>query len=250
MIEANKSSSFDRIFRKYNELHLLRKHFHYVGFKGELDPYPQESVLYVMNHSSWWDGLLVYQLFRSLSKGDHYVMMDEQQLQHFRFFRKLGAYSIDKRTPQSMIPSLRYTGKLLEAGKRVWMFPQGDIHHLEQRPLLLKDGAAHVLRQQPNTTVIPVTVYYSLFHHQKADATMQAGKPIQLAWDQIGKREITERLRACLESQLDEHRAGIISGCEMDTLGYERIVKPGGSTSAAFTAFKRRMTAWKSFFGR
>lgn len=250
MIEASKSKAFDQLFLKYNEAYLLRKHFRYVGFQGELDPYADRGILYIMNHSSWWDGLLVYALFRKKSQNDHYVMMEEKQLRQFRFFRKLGAYSIDKSTPQSLIPSLRYTCRLLKEGKRVWMFPQGDIQHLELRPLALKEGAAHVLKQCPQTAVVPVTVYYSLFHHQKAEATMLAGEPIVAAWDQMDKRVITARLAAALEGQLDKHRARIIDGGQEVSAEFERLVRQGSSTSEAFTAFKRRMSGWKSFFGR
>lgn len=249
MIEADKSRSFDRLFGKYNEAYLLRKHFHFVGLGGELDPYPDRSILYVMNHSSWWDGLVVYQAFRTRSAGDHYVMMDEAQMQHYRFFRKLGAFSIDKNTPQSMVASLRYTISLLNAGKRVWIFPQGDIHHLEERPLLLKDGAAHVLKHCPGTVVVPVTAYYSLFHHQKAEVTLLAGSPITATWNEFPKHAITSRLQAVLERQLDEHRSQSISGEVYSGDHFEKLVKGGHSTSEAFTAFKRRLREWKSFFG-
>ncbi|NIK76021.1 1-acyl-sn-glycerol-3-phosphate acyltransferase [Paenibacillus castaneae] len=250
MIEASKSRWFDRLFLKYNESYLLRKHFHNVGLHGELDPYPDRSVLYIMNHSSWWDGLILYQAFRTRSEGDHYVMMDEEQMQHFRFFRKLGVFSIQKKSPQSMISSLRYTVSLLNAGKRVWIFPQGDIQHLEQRPLQLKDGAAHVLKQCPQTVVVPITAYYSLFHHQKAEATLLAGLPIAIEWDKLDKKAITSKLEAVLERQLDEHRFRSMSGDPSLDRDFTMLVRKGGSTSEAFTAFKRRLGKWKSFFGR
>ncbi|WP_424768093.1 lysophospholipid acyltransferase family protein [Paenibacillus sp. sgz302251] len=249
MIEANKSRMFDRLFLAYNEGYLLRNHFHFVGLQGELDPYADRSILYVMNHSSWWDGLLAYQAFRKQSAGDHYVMMDEAQLQYFRFFRKLGAYSIDKSTPQSMIASLRYTVSLLHAGKRVWMFPQGDIRHLEQRPLGLRGGAAHVLRQCPQTVVIPVTAYHSMFHYQKTEVTLLAGNPIIAAWHELDKQQITNRLADVLEEQLNKHRALMISGAAL-AHDFKPLVKKGASTSETFTAFKRRMSGWKSFFWR
>jgi 1-acyl-sn-glycerol-3-phosphate acyltransferase len=122
MLKARKSRPFDQLFLHYNQSWLLRRHFHFVGIRGKLDAGDGGGVLYVMNHSSWWDGLLAYQAFRTRASGDHYVMMAERQLRQFKFFCRLGAYSIDKSTPQAMIASLRYTVRLLQEGKRVWIW--------------------------------------------------------------------------------------------------------------------------------
>ncbi len=250
MLEARKSRTFDRLYHSYQQGWLLPRHFHYVGMSGSLDAEHEGGVLYVMNHSSWWDGLLAYEAFRARSEGDHYVMMAEEQLKQFPFFCRLGAYSIDKTTPQTMIASLRYTSRLLQEGKRVWMFPQGDIYHLEERPLVLKEGAAHVLRQCPEAIVIPVTAYYSLYHHQKAEATLMSGEPLIANWGELGKAAITQRLAAALEQQLERHKAAVISCGPDGNEAFERLAKPGGSTSEAFRTFRRRASAWKSFFGR
>ncbi|KMU98291.1 hypothetical protein ACS72_16070, partial [Acinetobacter sp. VT 511] len=117
---------------------------------GSLDPQvdirdnsPIEAtrpVIYFMNHSSWWDGLLLYHAARQTSRGDHYVMMEEQQLQQYAFFRKLGAYSINKESASGIRTSLQYTSELLDSGKRVWIFPQGEILHQEARPIQFRPG--------------------------------------------------------------------------------------------------------------
>lgn len=96
MIRAVKSKPFNRIFALYNHYYLLRRRFRSFTLTGSLDPQvdirdnsPIEAtrpVIYFMNHSSWWDGLLLYHAARQTSRGDHYVMMEEQQLQQYAFF--------------------------------------------------------------------------------------------------------------------------------------------------------------------
>ena len=98
MIRAVKSKAFDRVFSLYNHYYLLRRRFR-AFTPGSLDPLvadgpegsdakpmaPDQPVVYFMNHSSWWDGLLLYHAAKQTSRGDHYVMMEERQLRQYAF---------------------------------------------------------------------------------------------------------------------------------------------------------------------
>ncbi|PZD94079.1 hypothetical protein DNH61_19155 [Paenibacillus sambharensis] len=254
MIEAAKSRFFDWIFYRYNLHVLLRRSFRYAGIHGELDPPPDPTgsggCLYIMNHSSWWDGLLVYHAFRTCTRQDHYVMMDERQMRDYRFFRKIGAFSIDKTSGKGMLESLSYAAALLREGKRVWLFPQGDIFHLEQRPLRFQSGAGWLLNAVPDTAVVPVTAYYSLYHHQKAEASLMAGDTIRSNWAAWSRRDIAGSLRDVLTKQLDAHRSLVVnSGADLMSSGFRPLLAPGQSVNETFTAMKKRVTEWKSFFG-
>lgn len=250
MIEAAKSAGFDRLFFHYNQRYLLRRHFHFIGLRGDLDAGERNGGrLYVMNHSSWWDGMVAYHAFRTCSSGDHYVMMDEKQLRHYLFFRKLGVFSIDKSNPKGIVASLRYAQSLLEAGKCVWMFPQGDIQHLEHRPIRFQSGVGYLLERTGQTTVLPVTAYYSLYHHQKAEATLHAGSPLKLDWQALGKQASTAAVEEAFCAQLERHRSRCVDGDPQLADDYMPLLAGGGSTSEAFLSMKKRVRAWKSFFG-
>ncbi|MFS0727322.1 lysophospholipid acyltransferase family protein [Paenibacillus sp. 1P07SE] len=250
MIKALKSPSFDRLFFFYNKYYLLRRHFHFIGLKGDLDAGTHAGGrLYVMNHSSWWDGMIIYHAFRTCSTGDHYVMMDEKQMRSFSFFRKLGVFSIDKSHPRGIVSSLRYAQALLEKGKRVWMFPQGDIRHLEQRPLEFQSGIGYLLERCPMTEVMPVTAYYSMYHHQKAEATLTAGSPLWQDWSALGKRRATAWVQEVLEGQLQTHRSRCVHGPPQLTVDFRPLLTGGRSTSEVFLSMKKKVGAWKSFFG-
>jgi 1-acyl-sn-glycerol-3-phosphate acyltransferase len=241
------------LFALYNERYLLPRHLHAVAVKGNMqgDNGKTGPVLYLMNHSSWWDGMLVFLAIMRLSEAgsQHYVMMDEKQMVKFRFFRKLGAFSVDKTTGRGVMESLSYADGLLKEGHHVWMFPQGDIRHLEYRPLELRPGAGYLLERCGDAVVKPVTVYYALGSQQKTVATLCFGDAISGDWAAMGRKSATDMLQQVLERQLDEHRAASIAsdGAVMD--GYRPVINGNASTSERFDVFKRRLGKWKSFFG-
>lgn len=213
MISAEQAPAFRALFDFYNRRYLLPRAFRSVGLYGTLDAgiERERPVLYIANHSSWWDGLLLYHLWRRSGEHNHYVMMDEAQLSEYRFFRKLGAYSVDKSAAGASRASLRYTERLLGEGARVWLFPQGDIRHLESRPLELQRGAAHLLRRVPHTAVVPVTFYYTSGLHSKPEVSLVVGQPLIQDWAASDGAATTLLLHGRLTEQLDRHRGYAIA---------------------------------------
>ncbi|WP_461671298.1 lysophospholipid acyltransferase family protein, partial [Mycobacterium tuberculosis] len=137
---------FMRLFAQYNERYLLPRYLHGAAVRGAMyDGGRGRPALFIMNHCSWWDGMLVFLAITRLSgyEREHYVMMDEKQLKKFRFFRRLGAFSVDKSSQRGILQSLRYAEEKLKAGHNVWLFPQGDIRHLEARPLQFQSGTGY-----------------------------------------------------------------------------------------------------------
>ncbi|WP_339167462.1 lysophospholipid acyltransferase family protein [Paenibacillus sp. FSL R5-0341] len=251
MIRAVKSKPFNQIFSLYNHYYLLRRRFRSFTLSGSLDPQvdirdnsPIDStrpVIYFMNHSSWWDGLLLYHAARQTSRGDHYVMMEEQQLQQYAFFRKLGAYSINKESASGIRTSLQYTSELLNSGKRVWIFPQGEILHQEARPIQFRPGIGLLLRRSPNAIAVPVTLCHGMVQHDLPEISMWAGSPVVEDWKMWKSEEIASRLGSLLEKQLDDHRSELIrmgQGSLPDALPLIRHVR---STSEKYDAARKRV---------
>jgi 1-acyl-sn-glycerol-3-phosphate acyltransferase len=167
-------------------------------------------MLFIANHSSWWDGLLIYHFFKTLSTRTHVVMMDEAQLKVRPLFCKLGAFSIDKSSPKRTLAALQYSAEQLKKGHSVWIFPQGNIHHLESRPLRFESGFSHVLHLHPDTVVVPITFYYTSGLFAKSSASIQIGDAIERDWTGDSRKHIAERLQQLLTEQLDQHRANAI----------------------------------------
>ncbi|WP_099520938.1 lysophospholipid acyltransferase family protein [Paenibacillus sp. BIHB 4019] len=230
---------------------MLKRHFHAVSMRGELDQVPADRpLLLIMNHSCWWDGLLVYHMIRSESQRRHYMMMDERQMKRYAFFRRIGAFSVNKENLREMAASLRYAAGLLRSGGAVWLFPQGDIFHLESRPLQFQTGIGYLLERCPDAAVLPVSLYYTMGLHQKASATFSIGSRIEDDWRALGRKEAAMLLERKLEEQLDEHRLAVIAGADGERDGFRPLLATGRSVNETFDQMKGRAARWKSFFGR
>lgn len=236
MLKAVKHKGFDKLFYYYNRLYLIQRHFRYVGLAGQLQPQLIEGrpILYIMNHSSWWDGLLAYHAAKTMTSTEHFFMMEEEQLRKYSFFRKLGAYSINRHSSKGIRDSLRYTTELLRAGGRVWMFPEGEIQPLEHRPLRLKAGVGLLLHWCPEAVVVPVTLYHGLFRHSKPEATILLGNVISHPWRTKDRSSIVSELQVELSEQLEQHRLMMINNGGHVPSDFLPIVKQGRSTNEWF----------------
>ncbi|KAA8785508.1 hypothetical protein EC604_16835 [Paenibacillus amylolyticus] len=255
MIRAVKSKAFDRVFSLYNHYYLLHRRFRSFTLSGSLDPQmmdgngmggmepmaPEQPVVYFMNHSSWWDGLLLYHAAKQTSRGDHYVMMEERQLRQYAFFRKLGAYSINKNSASGVRTSLQYTNELLAAGKRVWIFPQGEIIHQEARPIQFRPGIGLVLRRFPQAIAVPVTLCHGMVQHDLPEISMKAGPPIVEDWNVWKSEEIAERLGHVLEQQLNDHRATLIRLGQGSLPDARSLIRGTRSTSEKYDEARKRV---------
>ncbi|WP_433922042.1 lysophospholipid acyltransferase family protein [Paenibacillus taichungensis] len=250
MIRAVKSKPFNRIFSLYNHYYLLRRRFRSFTLSGSLDPLlpntgspmePDQPVIYFMNHSSWWDGLLLYHASQQTSRGDHYVMMEEEQLRQYAFFRKLGAYSINKEDASGIRTSLQYTTELLHSGKRVWIFPQGEILHQDARPIEFRPGIGLLLRRSPRAIAVPVTLCHGMVQHDLPEVSMQVGTPLIEEWKAWKSEEIATRLSRVLEKQLNDHKSELVRIGQGSLSGAFPLIRHVRSTSEKYDAARKRV---------
>src|SRR5215204_4434982 len=114
MLEANKSVIFEKIFSLYNR-NLFKRRFHSLQVSGSeflLNKNTNVPLIIYCNHSSWWDGLVAFQIsYRT--RLNSFLMMEEKQLKDLRLFRKLGAFSVDRDKPFEAIKSIRYAATIL-----------------------------------------------------------------------------------------------------------------------------------------
>ncbi len=146
---------------------LLRKHFSNIYLVNEPPQVPENNGLIITpNHFSWWDGFFIDFVMRRYSNRKLHIMMLEEQLKRFWFFRKLGAYSIDVNNKQSISESLQYTREIIsDPAHFVVYYPQGEIQPYDKRPLKLKPGLKRVLQNISR----PVSVVPAAFRIQYGD---------------------------------------------------------------------------------
>jgi len=209
MIKAKRDQSFEWMFHLVNK-RLLRMSFEQIYFQKK-DELPKDTAIFVCNHSSWWDGLICFHLRRTVLSHYFYVMMHEHGLKKYPYFKKLGAFSINRSNPKEVFTTLEYTIDLLFEEKSVWIFPQGDEFHLEKRPLNFQSGVLYVLEKCPHIPIIPFSFYYSFGHKRKPEVSVLAGQAFHIE-DLHGKnrKEKTASLEQICTKQLDELKKMVI----------------------------------------
>ncbi|HXG83218.1 MAG TPA: lysophospholipid acyltransferase family protein [Pyrinomonadaceae bacterium] len=166
------------------------------------------------NHSSWWDGLVAFEISRKC-KLSSFIMMEERQLKKLFLFRKLGAFSVVKEIPREAVESINYAAQILKKDFRraLWIFPQGEILPNDLRPVRFFNGISRIIEKTGNVQVLPVAVKYEFLENFKPEIFIKVGKLEML---EIGKnfqpKKYTELLAIKLERVLDELKNEIAYG--------------------------------------
>lgn len=226
MLTAQKKRWFDAIFSIYNR-NLIKRRFASLKVENLINLKQRNNniplVIYA-NHSSWWDGLVAYQLGKECFLDD-YVMMEEKQLANLRLFRKLGAFSVVRENPREAVKSINYAVELLKEkpSRALWIFPQGAIKPSDLRPLDFYHGISRIIGKLENCCVLPVALRYEFLNEFKPEIFAKIGDTQEFrANEGFVTKETTKNLEMKLVELIDELRNDIAAE---KTESYENIVK-------------------------
>jgi hypothetical protein len=158
MIKAEHNKLARLVFIPYMN-RMLKKNFSAFYLANEIPKIPKNTGLVITpNHISWWDGFFAEYLFSRTVNRRLHIMMLEEQLKRFWFFKHLGAYSIDPQKTKSIIETSNYTCELVNNTENFSiMYPQGEIEPFEKRPLTIKKGIRFLIKDvQREFYVLPV----------------------------------------------------------------------------------------------
>ena len=213
MIRANKNKIFEYLFSAYNT-RLLKKHFFGIHIGGEKNlnrwDKTKPSIIYA-NHSNWWDGLAAFYLSKVLWSIDAYVMMDIEQMKKYRFFKWIGAFSVNRNSPRESMESINYSINLLkDSDKALWIFPQGVMQPNDYRPIMFYNGISRIAEAIGEFNLIPVTFRYEFMMEQLPDLFISIGEIKQVNRIEDTKH-FTEELNVKLVSGLDKLKEKVVS---------------------------------------
>ncbi|MBN2362329.1 MAG: lysophospholipid acyltransferase family protein [Deltaproteobacteria bacterium] len=138
-----------------------------------------QPVLFVSNHTSWWDPMFLIYLSTRLVPLDGYALMDARNLRRRAFLGRLGGFGVDLDDPADRSAGLAYTAGLLDRPRRgVWIFPQGRERPCDERPLDFKPGAAVVAGRAPGCAVVPVAFRYEFGSRERPEMLVSIGRPL------------------------------------------------------------------------
>jgi len=211
MLEAKKSQWFERIFKIYNR-NLLKRHFHSFRVLG-LDNFIKvnSSIIYA-NHSSWWDGLVAFEISKVL-RADSFILMEEKQLRNLFLFRKLGAFSVVRENPRQAVKSLNYAVNLLKEkpSRTLWIFPQGEILPNDLRPLHFYNGLARIIERVQDCSAVPLTIRYEFLKEYKPEIFVKIGESENFNNIDFNFKKLTRIFESRISKMLDELKDDVIS---------------------------------------
>lgn len=226
MLPARKSVWFERLFAVYNR-NLIARRFEglrVAGLEDLRERQPGVPLLLYANHSSWWDGLIAFQLSRALCL-EQYAMMEERQLRAYQFHRRLGAFGVVRENARDAMMSIEYAGQLLTGTSRaLWIFPQGETLPNDARPLALYNGAARIIERAGIVEAAPVALRYEFLDAYRPEVFARIGmKERVTVKDKFDAKRQTAIFTERLTNTLDGLKADILN---RDFAAYEEIIAP------------------------
>jgi len=247
MIEANHKFLSEKGFYLY-VMHLFKSHFHTIHLLGEM-PHPSADLplLILPNHNTWWDGLFVYLLNKKIFRRKFYLMMLEEELVKFRFFAKIGSYSVEPKSPKSLLKSLKYTVSLLQQPLMprpiLFLFPEGDLHPWNSRPINYKKGIEWLLEKYAGqVNILPLAIRTEFLAEQRPEAFFLFGQNYQLDYNTFPGvnwlEEIENNLLADLTTRIAQSEEGQI------------LLRGSRSVNEIFVSFMQPFRSLKKKFTR
>ena len=165
-------------------------------------------LIFMANHSSWWDGHLVALMNALVFHREGYTMMEDTQLARYQFFRYAGCFSVNRADGRSAAESISYATRCLLAHNRALLiFPQGEILANDARPLVFYNGMARLIKPLARAACVPVAIRLEFIGEAKPDAFVSAGAPVFVDGEtRAGKyaiQQTTARLEVALACELD-----------------------------------------------
>ncbi len=193
------------------------------------------GTLFLANHSCWWDLFLVHFLNESIPV-DGYGMMEHFNMVRFGFFRRIGAFSVDRTDPASVRASLEYAAGLLRAPRSgVWVFPQGKIQGNEARPIAFQPGIRALIRRTGRVRVVPVAFRYDFWQDERPEALVRFGTPTYV--DRPDLPTLIPTFEARMTHELDTLR---VDSLAQDPTRFESLMRGRRSISENYARLRAR----------
>lgn len=166
------------------------------------------------NHSSWWDGLVLFEIIRRIDF-ELYVMMEEKHLRRLSLFSRLGAFSVVRENPRQAVESIKYAVDLLrtDANRCVIIFPQGEIQPNDVRPIEFYRGLARIIEKTGKCAAVPVALRFEFAGNFKPEIYVKIGAPDFFPFDtDFNAKDLTKNLEMRLTETLDGLRRDVVCG--------------------------------------
>lgn len=192
---------------------MLQNRFYAFRYRGEENYFEAEKdvpTILFAPHCNWWDGIVLYNTTHRIFHKEIRLMVEE--LNRFPLLRRGGAYSVNKKSPQSAMKALQYSVDVVgDLRNMLCIFPQGIIRPPHFRPIEFQTGLAYIaenaVKRYGKVNLIPMAVDYTFFRDNRPEVIVEFGKRIELRQgnelDKMSRKELTHYLEHALAETCD-----------------------------------------------
>lgn len=187
------------------------------------------ATIFYAPHGNWWDGIVGYNMMRRVFDVTTRMMVEE--MNRFPLFSRVGAFPVNKRSPQEAMKSLKYAVDDLGSHPKVglWIFPQGIIKPPNFRPFEFQTGmtyiAEKVAQKYGAVNLVPVAVAFAFLREDSPEVIVEVGEPIALTKESmkgIDRHKFTHELEEGFTKLCDNQLQNLSSG---NLTGYRYVFK-------------------------
>lgn len=215
MLKVRRSKIYTLWFRYYSRAQ-FRKFFSSVrSFGSDLFEEMDRAIpiIFYINHAYWWDGFWSQLCTEAYFNQNLYIIIEYKQLVRYQFFTRLGAFSIVRENPREAIKTINYAVECLsttsEKQNALWIFPQGEIRHIDERPLGFFGGTAKIveglLKQNTPVYLSSMVTRVDYLDEQKPDMFLSFKAPELVTPENFTSvKELTRQMEKITENHLEE----------------------------------------------
>jgi len=172
-----KNKLLDTFFKIYFR-NSLKRNFYRINIKGKetleriksISQKQNSPVIICVNHSNWWDGVLLNWISHYLIGKESYCLMDTTDLNRHSYFNRIGALPLERKNKFNSYRTLKYCSKLLENRNRyLWIFPQGELIPAERKPFKFYNGVSMISEDMSRLHILCVYFEYKFTFHQRPE---------------------------------------------------------------------------------
>lgn len=196
-----KESRFVILFFKWYTYWLCKRRFSSVWLDHHASIPDEKSVLFIVNHHSWWDGLIPLLLNEFVFHKRARAIMEDKQMKQFSFFSRIGAMSINRENVRSAVYTLQQAAEWLnKPNTSLYLFPEGKITN-PAAPIKIEGGVLRILKSAPDCIMVPISLHISTQRGDKPELFIRVGAAVEPE-----KRTALPAIQGVMQDGLDRLR--------------------------------------------
>lgn len=173
-IEIYEPNRFYCRFFYHTTKFLLKRTFHSVSINQLPDSDSSRSVLVLLNHHSWWDGLFPLVLSERYYPQKGLALMEDKQIENHPFFRKIGAQPITRTNTKSALETMSGIADYMSNNPSVlFLYPQGAIYPNHEDYFSVQRGYQMLTESIPDLQIHLITTLSHAMWHRKPELLLR-----------------------------------------------------------------------------